>query len=234
MVISDLIDYSKKLYSMTDFIQKYQVKTIFLEYARVCIKINKYLNWRDTPEYREPRPKNSFLNSILSVDLKGVSNMYKLILPKGNQILGELTDKWRNKTELEFSNFKLQKSFHLHHTSFKDCYLKYTQFRTLHRRFFTNDKLHKMGIKPSDQCSFCKASTDSVDHMILYCTVVQELWANVNNWLIEIGFLDYNLSDSRNVLGDLENGPIVNSIILITKKVIYDSFKKEKNLYLFT
>ena len=43
-------------------------------------KINEYLNWRDTPDYREPRPKNS-----------------KLLLPKGNQILGELTDKWSNK-----------------------------------------------------------------------------------------------------------------------------------------
>ena len=70
--------------------------------------------------------------------------------------------------------------------------------------------------------------------MILYCFVIQELWANVNNWLIEIGFHDYNLSDSKKILGDLENGPIVNSIILLTKKVIYDSFKKEKNLHLFT
>ena len=121
---------------MADFIQKYQVKTNFLEYARASIKVNEYLNWRDSPEYREPRPKNSFLNSILSVDIKGVSNLYKLLLPKGNQILGELSDKWVTKTELEFSNFELQKSFQLHHASFKDCYLKYTQFRTLHRRFF--------------------------------------------------------------------------------------------------
>ena len=40
--------------------------------------------------------------------------------------------------------------------------------------------------------------------------------------------IDYNLSDSRKILGDLDNGPIVNAIILLTKKVIYDSFKKEK------
>ena len=97
MVISDFIEYSKKLYSMADFIARYKVKTNFLEYARVSIKINEYLNWRDTPDYREPRPKNSFLNSILSADIKGLSNLYKLILPKGNQILGELTDKWSNR-----------------------------------------------------------------------------------------------------------------------------------------
>ena len=139
MVISDFIEYSKKMYSMADFIARYQVKTNFLEYARVSIKINEYLNGRDTPDYREPRPKNSFLNSILSADIKGLSNLYKLILPKGNQIIGELTDKWSNRAELDFSSFELQKSFHLHHTSFKDCYLKYT---VSNRRFFTDDKLH--------------------------------------------------------------------------------------------
>ena len=50
----------------------------------------------------------------------------------------------------------------------------------------------------------------------------------VNQWVTGIGFIDYNLSVSRKIIGDLENGPILNSIILITKKVIYDSFKKEK------
>ena len=44
----------------------------------------------------------------------------------------------------------------------------------------------------------------------------------------DIGFLDYSLSDSRKIVGDLDNGPILNSIILITKKVIYDSFRKER------
>ena len=156
---------------MEDFTARYQVKTNFLEYARVSKKINEYLNWRDTPDYREPRPKNSILNTILSADLKGVANLYKLLLPNGNQILGELTDKWSNKADLEFTSFELQKSFHLHHTSFKDCYLQYTQFRTLHRRFFTNDKFHKMGIKPTALCSFCKVSLDSVDHMLLYCNI---------------------------------------------------------------
>ena len=43
-----------------------------------------------------------------------------------------------------------------------------------------------------------------------------------------IEILDYTLTDSRIILGDLENGPVQNTIILLTKKVIYDSFKKEK------
>ena len=173
MVVSDFIDYLKKPYSSENFVWKYEVKTNFLEYAKIAALINEYLNWRDIPETREPKSRNSFLNTILSIDIKGVSNLYRQILPKGNLVIGELTDKWLKKTEIEFSSFDLQKSFYLHHTLFKDCYLKYTQFRTLHRRFLTNDKLFKMGIKPSDKCTFCKEATDSVEHMLLNCIVIK-------------------------------------------------------------
>ena len=120
------------------------------------------------------------------------------------------------------------RSFKLHHTWFKDCYLKYTQFRTLHRRFFTNDKLCKMGIKKSNICTFCKIAVDSVEHMILSCPVIVELWNEVNNWINEIGFINYKLSENRIILGDIENGITLTTIILLTKKVIYNSFKKKQ------
>ena len=85
-----------------------------------------------------------------------------------------------------------------------------------------------MGIKASDICTFCKVSTDNVEHTLLYCPIITRLWDMVNQWVIDIGFIDYNLSISRKIIGDLENGPILSSIILIAKKVIYDSSKKGK------
>ena len=39
---------------------------------------------------------------------------------------------------------------------------------------------------------------------------------------------DYNLSDMRIIVGDLENALAINSIILHTKKVIYNAMKKEQ------
>ena len=71
--------------------------------------------------------------------------------------------------------------------------------------------------------------------MLLWCPIIETLWKEVNGWLIEIGFLKYN---SRKILGDLDSGPIINSIILLSKKVIYEKhpslahIKNEvKNLY---
>ena len=65
--------------------KKYGVKTNFLEYARITALINEYLSWKDTPETKEPRPKNYFLNIVLSKDLKGVSNLYRQIFPKATK-----------------------------------------------------------------------------------------------------------------------------------------------------
>ena len=39
---------------------------------------------------------------------------------------------------------------------------------------------------------------------------------------------NYNLTDSKIIIGDLENAVCVNSIILLTKKVIYNAMKKEQ------
>ena len=83
-----------------------------------------------------------------------------------------------------------------------------------------------MGIKNTDLCTFCKTEVDSVEHMLLICPFIIELWEKVNNWLEEIGFINYNLTETRKILGDIENGNTLTTIILLTKKIIYNAFKK--------
>ena len=40
--------------------------------------------------------------------------------------------------------------------------------------------------------------------MFLECNISRQLWKEVNNWIVDLGMLDYNLSDTRIVDGDLE------------------------------
>ena len=68
-----------------------------------------------------------------------------------------------------------------------------------------------------------------------FCECTKKLWKEITDWIIELGMLDYNLTDRKiivgdleNTLGDLENTLAINTIILITKKVIYNSMKKEQ------
>ena len=64
--------------------------------------------------------------------------------------------------------------------------------------------------------------------MQLEYRVSKELWCSVNNWIIKLGMENYHLFNGRIIVGDLENALAINSIILKTKKVIYNAMKKEQ------
>ena len=46
--------------------------------------------------------------------------------------------------------------------------------------------------------------------------------------------VNYNLSTDKIILGDLENATCINTIILLTKKTIYNAMKKEQIPNIFT
>ena len=64
--------------------------------------------------------------------------------------------------------------------------------------------------------------------MFLHCIHSVKLWSDVRDWIIQLGMIDYNLSDIRKITGDMENALAINCIILLTKKVIYNAMKKER------
>ena len=133
---------------------------------------------------------------------------------KGNQMIGELLRKWEEKAQLHLSSIELQRSFYIHlKTATLYIYKSglYTAGSTQIKNFF----------KLSDNCSLCKNDVDSLDHMLLRSPVITFLLDYMVRgkltWITEIGFLVYNLSDVMKILGDVENCPVVNAIILLTK-----------------
>ena len=72
----------------------------------------------------------------------------------------------------------------------------------------------------------CNQTEDSIEHMVLECIHSIRLWSDVRDWIVEFGMVDYNLSDMRKIVGDLEIALAIKFIILLTKKVIYNSMKK--------
>ena len=54
----------------------------------------------------------------------------------------------KKKTDLTMGTFELSRSFNHHHSSYKDTFLKYIQFRTLNKRLYTNKQLFKICNKP--------------------------------------------------------------------------------------
>ena len=57
-----------------------------------------------------------------------------------------------------------------------DISLREFQFKLLHGIIFTNDKLHRIGVRDDDLCSFCKQETENYEHVFFMCPKVKELW----------------------------------------------------------
>ena len=62
----------------------------FLEYGQITPILKKHFEWKEIPETREALPRNSFHNTIKSLDTKGVSYLYRALNKKGNQNIGEI------------------------------------------------------------------------------------------------------------------------------------------------
>ena len=76
---------------------------------------------------------------------------------------------------MEIETVRVSRSLLEHHIKYEDTYLKYLKFRTLHHRFYTNDKLLRIGIKQSSTCGICKIKGNSVEHMLLHCSYSSDI-----------------------------------------------------------
>ena len=61
--------------------------------------------------------------------------------------------------------------------------LRIFQFKLLHRKLATNCFLFKIGIVANDQCTFCKASSETLLHLFWDCPVVKSFWNENNTWM---------------------------------------------------
>ena len=50
--------------------------------------------------------------------------------------------------------------------------------------------------------------------------------------LVRLGMPDYQITEERIIVGDLENASAINIIILVAKKVIYNCIKKKHVYYM--
>ena len=75
---------------------------------------------------------------------------------------------------------------------------KYILSRTLHNIFHIDDELYRMGIKMSSTRAKKKIRLNTFFH----CKYSTELWTQANDWIIELGMENYNLSNTKIIVGD--------------------------------
>ena len=107
------------------------------------------------------------------------------------------------------------------------------QYRLLQRGLVTNIHLEKWGILPSRLCSFCHTEPETLSHMFWTCSIVQEIWEEVAEY-ISTRFNTQELSMSLEAIITNQLVPVrhnvANFICLITKQYIYSQRCMGKNL----
>ena len=77
--ISDLIDVFRNILPNEEINERHGIRTNFLDYHNLKIKIRELLEWQNRPEHSEPHPRNRPLNVLLNIDSKWVANLYRNI-----------------------------------------------------------------------------------------------------------------------------------------------------------
>ena len=96
------------------------------------------------------------------------------------------------------------------------------QYRLLQRGLITNIQLNKWGLCNSRMCTMCGEVDETLVHLFWDCSIVQELWGKVKNFLKEeYGITELNMTPKNIIINNISSRKIANFICLITKQFIY-------------
>uniref|UniRef100_A0A3B3I4T3 Reverse transcriptase domain-containing protein n=1 Tax=Oryzias latipes TaxID=8090 RepID=A0A3B3I4T3_ORYLA len=205
----------------------------FLEYQQLKSIITKKFKYRDN-DLKLPDVVTTLINFSMN---KTLSKIYKLLCNLDNNI-SLPTTKWDADlsistdesfwSELCLNTFKMTKNPNL----------QLIHFKTLHRIYYTGQRMFKMGLSNSDICQHCDSNLpDNYMHALWFCTPVQALWqqvcADLSVWLK----VSITASPSLCVLGDMSAidvegglGSIIFITLCIAKKTILINWKSKKNI----
>ena len=68
---------------------------------------------------------------------------------------------------------------------------------------YTNEKLFRLGIVDSSDCTFCQEEAESIEHLLFSCRKSSEFWKYVLSWLRDNGIRIDMLKETDLIFGKL-------------------------------
>ena len=59
------------------------------------------------------------------------------------------------------------------------------QYKLLNDIVYTNDKLFRFKMIESPLCTFCQKEDESLEHLLFYCNVTENVWHAFSSWIIK-------------------------------------------------
>lgn len=152
---------------------------------------------------------------IINENKKGCKHIYNRFNSTNEKVKFE---KWTRELNLNYSLIKL------HAIPFKCCndkHLQWFQCRINYRILGTNFLLEKMKIKPSNLCSYCKLSPETIHHLFCKCQKVVTFWNTLNQYLRLYYKHDLQLSNIDILFGNPNFDNILNTLLIVAKYCVF-------------
>ena len=98
------------------------------------------------------------------------------------------------------------------------------QYKIVNNILYLNNRLYKITITESPLCSLCGNDTETILHLFVHCSITQNLWMQMQNWLSNI--LDIPELTSKIAIPGKHpcqgaTDVLISHIILMFKKFLY-------------
>ena len=185
------LKYVHQLFEGMRFKSDLQIKQEFglttLRYNSLKVAIP--LDWRNyfcstVPSVYMPIPPHNYDLCTIGCLTQMSSKIYRFIADDA-MIIHNKYIKWRLETKGNFCETLIDFALAHKHIYALTNVPKYRsfQYRLLQRGLVTNVQLYKWKIIESDACYFCKQSSEDLSHLMYFCPIVQELWAQMHQYL---------------------------------------------------
>ena len=145
-----------------------------------------------------------------------------------DNVIKEIKEKWERNLNEEIDYNVIENAFKEIPKMNENAYQKYLQFKLLHLRTATNEKLFKMNIKNTNICPLCKSHIESINHVFLECNFVIILWNDIEKWIKKCTKKTVKLTNIEKIFGTQNSDKLIDKIILNAKTIIFNNRKKEK------
>ena len=224
MYVYDFLDENRQILKYRDFCDKFKIYPAFTLYYGVvrCLQHILDITNMNIVHYIFLPYRPKFIE-IITKNTRGVRHIYDIFV---------YDDYIRPKSEA-----KWEIDFHEHHdiewwfkqnTLIKsvtdDIYLRWFQYRIVHRIIGTNSFLYKIKLKASNLCTFCSQDSETILHIFWACSVTSQIWINFVHWIKYKLNIDTELNETDVILGKCkvtESNRGLNLVICVIKSYIY-------------
>jgi exonuclease III len=223
-LVRDLLTPHGMVKRFTSIKNEYNLNGNYLLYFKILSYMPKYWVSRIREHTGILTLENSNNDNIIKrmQNLKSCKFIYNLFIKSIQSCTAHIANKWSQKLNINITENHLLKCFEIIRQISQDIKTQNFQFKLIHRILTTNTYLYMCGIQTDNRCSFCANEPESLEHIFFYCPHSNKLWKLFETWLETKTGSVINLNISDVLLGNPRLSILINHLLVILKRYIYN------------